>query len=56
MYMELLCIDIRLNKSFQSMGPPRANLIHKGLIYAPDHRVVRFTVPGMSSFILRQIA
>ncbi|WP_197067849.1 hypothetical protein [Actinomyces polynesiensis] len=33
----------------------RARLIHKGLIYAPDHGIVAFTVPGMAGFIDRQI-
>lgn len=48
-------VAYRLNKSVQSLGPTRANLIHKGLVYAPDHGVVRFTVPGMSAFIERQV-
>ncbi len=30
-------------------------LIAKGLIYAPQHGVVAFTVPGMAAFIIRQI-
>lgn len=45
----------RLKKSIGSLGPTRANLIHKGLIYAPDHGIVRFTVPGMAAFIDRQV-
>lgn len=44
----------RLGKSLQSLGPTRAKLIHKGLVYAPDHGVVGFTVPGMAHFIERQ--
>lgn len=44
----------RLSKSISSLGPTRANLIHKGLVYAPDHGVVAFTVPGMADFIARQ--
>lgn len=44
----------RLGKSLQSLGPTRAKLIHKGLVYAPDHGVVGFTVPGMAHFIKRQ--
>lgn len=44
----------RLNKKVQSLGPIRAGLIHKGLIYAPDHGVIAFTVPGMEAFIGRQ--
>ncbi|MBF4551193.1 MULTISPECIES: ATP-binding protein [unclassified Pseudoclavibacter] len=48
-------VAARLKKSISSLGPARAQLIHKGLIYAPDHGVVAFTVPGMASFIERQI-
>jgi hypothetical protein len=40
-------------KSSSSLGPTRANLIRKGLIYAPDHGQVAFTVPGMGAFIRR---
>jgi hypothetical protein len=44
----------RLKKRPTSLGPTRANLIAKGLIYAPEHGVVAFTVPGMAGFIQRQ--
>ena len=44
----------RLGKKIQSLGPVRANLIDKGLVYAPEHGVVAFTVPGMAAFITRQ--
>lgn len=37
-----------------SLGPTRASLIHKGLVYAPDHGLVGFTVPSMADFIRRQ--
>jgi len=46
----------RLGKTTQSLGPTRAQLIAKGLIYAPEHGVVRFSVPGMAEFIVRQNA
>lgn len=49
-------IAARLSRKPASLGPVRANLIAKGLIYAPDHGVVAFTVPGMASFITRQHA
>jgi hypothetical protein len=49
-------IASRLRKSVQGLGPARANLINKGLIYSPEHGVVAFTVPGMSAFIQRQPA
>jgi len=41
----------RLGRSIASLGPVRAGLISKGLIYAPEHGVVAFTVPGMAGFI-----
>lgn len=47
-------VAARLGKSIQSIGPTRAGLIHKGLVYAPDHGIVAFTVPGMEAFIERQ--
>jgi hypothetical protein len=46
----------RLGKTrVQQVGPTRANLIHKGLVYAPEHGLIAYTVPGMASFILRQV-
>jgi type II secretory pathway predicted ATPase ExeA len=47
-------IAVRMNRKPTSLGPMRANLINKGLIYAPDHGVVAFTVPAMAEFINRQ--
>ena len=44
----------RLGKPASSLGPVRARLISKGLIFAPEYGVVRFTVPGMADFIRRQ--
>jgi hypothetical protein len=45
----------RLGKtSVQQVGPTRAKLIHKGLLYAPEHGLIAFTVPGMATFIVRQ--
>jgi hypothetical protein len=40
--------------SVNSFGPVRANLISKGLIFAPEHGIVAFTVPGMADFRQRQ--
>lgn len=45
----------RLDRKPTSLGPARAALIHKGLVYPPDHGIVAFTVPGMAAFILRQV-
>lgn len=47
-------VAARLDRRPASLGPVRANLIAKGLIYAPEHGVVAFTVPGMAAFIQRQ--
>ncbi len=47
-------IGTRLGRSQQGLGPIRAKLIGKGLIYAPEHGAVAFTVPGMADFIRRQ--
>jgi len=44
----------RLGKRATSLGPVRANLIAKGLVYAPEHGLISFTVPGMADFITRQ--
>lgn len=44
----------RLGRGVNSFGPARASLISKGLVYAPEHGVVAFTVPGMAGFIQRQ--
>jgi AAA ATPase domain len=47
-------IATRLGKKQASLGPIRAGLISKGLVYAPEHGLVAFTVPGMANFISRQ--
>jgi hypothetical protein len=47
-------VAARMGRKLGSLGPARASLINKGLIYAPEHGVVQFTVPGMADFITRQ--
>lgn len=47
-------VAARLDKKPSQLGPARASLIAKGLIYAPDHGIVAYTVPAMSAFIRRQ--
>lgn len=37
-----------------SIGPARANLIDKGMIYSPSHGNLAFTVPLFDRFIMRQ--
>lgn len=49
-------VAARMSRTLASLGPTRASLISKGLIYAPEHGVIAFTVPGMAAFIERQIA
>ncbi len=44
----------RMGRKPASLGPTRAALISKGLVYAPEHGRVAFTVPGMAVFISRQ--
>lgn len=44
----------RLGKKPTALGPTRANLISKGLVYAPEHGKIAFTVPRMADFINRQ--
>ena len=36
-----------------SLGPYRAALIGKGLVYAPEHGRIAYTVPGMSAYVDR---
>lgn len=48
-------VTTRMGKRVQSLGPARAGLISKGLIYSPEHGKIAFTVPGMADFIRRRI-
>jgi hypothetical protein len=44
----------RLGKaSSKALGPARANLINKGIIYAPEHGLIAYSVPGMADFVRR---
>jgi hypothetical protein len=49
-------IAARMGRTQSNLGPIRAGLIGKGLIYAPEYGSVAFTVPGMREFIRRQLA
>lgn len=42
-----------MNKDTTSIGPVRAQLIHKGLIYATRHGEIDYTVPGFSKYLKR---
>ena len=44
----------RMGRTMSNIGPIRAGLIAKGLVFAPDYGVVAFTVPGMADFIRRE--
>ncbi|MHB8584843.1 MAG: AAA family ATPase [Thermoplasmatota archaeon] len=39
--------------STTSVGPHRANLIHKGMVYSPEHGQIAFTVPLFDQFLKR---
>ena len=44
----------RLGKSSsRSLGPARASLIGKGIVYAPEHGMIAYTVPGMADYVRR---
>lgn len=43
----------RMELAASSLGPYRARLIQKGLVYSPEHGRVAFTVPGMAEFVHR---
>lgn len=47
-------VAARLDRRLSQLGPARAKLIHKGLVYAPEHGRIAYTVPGMAEFIRRQ--
>lgn len=45
----------RLGVKLASIGPSRANLIKKGMIYSPAHGDLAFTVPLFNDFMIRAI-
>lgn len=47
-------VATRMGRAPSALGPARASLINKGLIYAPEHGQIAYTVPGMAQFITRQ--
>lgn len=42
-----------IGESVQSLGPRRASIIHKGMIYSPSHGDIAFTVPMFEDFLRR---
>jgi hypothetical protein len=43
----------QMTRSVQSVGPTRASLIHKGMIWSPTHGDTAFTVPLFDEFMRR---
>ncbi len=43
----------QLDESMQSLGPRRAKIINKGMIYSPSHGDIDFTVPMFDDFLRR---
>jgi hypothetical protein len=42
-----------LGESVQSLGPRRAKIISKGMIYSPAHGDIAFTVPMFEDYLTR---
>ena len=45
----------RVNVKINILGPVRASLIKKGMIYSPAHGDMAFTVPLFDQFMLRAV-
>lgn len=45
-----------LGESAQSLGPRRAQIIGKGMIYSPSHGDVAFTVPMFNDYLMRNFS
>jgi AAA domain len=48
-------VAAKLNESVQSLGPRRAMIINKGMIYSPAHGDIAFTVPMFEEYLERTI-
>ncbi|RZS54960.1 ATP-binding protein [Sphaerotilus mobilis] len=46
-------VAIALNETHQSLGPRRAQIINKGMIYSPSHGDIAFTVPMFNDYLMR---
>ena len=44
-----------LGETVQALGPRRAKIIHKGMIYSPSHGDIEFTVPMFDDFLRRTV-
>ena len=47
-------LSSRIGKEPSALTSRRSRLIEKGIIFAPEHGLVQFMVPGMGAFITRQ--
>jgi hypothetical protein len=45
-----------LGETAQALGPRRAQIIAKGMIYSPSHGDIAFTVPMFNSYLMRSLA
>ena len=45
-----------LGETHQSLGPRRAQIIAKGMIYSPSHGDIAFTVPMFDEYLIRNFA
>ena len=45
-----------LGETAQSLGPRRAQVISKGMIYSPSHGDIAFTVPMFNDYLIRNLA
>lgn len=45
-----------LGKSLSDLSPVRERLIQKGVIHAPTHGALAFSVPGFRDYLLRRAA
>jgi hypothetical protein len=43
----------KLGVKITNLGPVRARLIKKGMIYSPAHGIMAFTVPLFNEFMIR---
>lgn len=46
-------VAVKLGESIQSLGPRRARIISKGMIYSPAHGDIAFTVPLFDQYLAR---
>ena len=46
-------VAVELGQSVQKLGPRRASLINKGMIYSPAHGDIDFTVPMFEDYLKR---